>query len=189
MLERAAEIDHAFNRTARAARLARGASPASFRDGGSPRIHRSLGMAYLQAGEPAKAVEALSYLVRIAPADDTAWQMRGIAEAELSEAEQGRGHAQPARAHLERAAVSLVAATLLRPENAEAWQALERVYRALGDPAETIANAGGPRSLDRTDGLAPRHLGEACAQLRSQSTQAGLAGDPERWPRCRDAGR
>ena len=181
MLERAEEIDRAISRLGRERLLRRGLSPGEIPVGGTPHIYKALGWAYLESGDPIRAVAALAYLQRLRPGDYDSHYVLGVAEGGASEAERSRGNRQAAGAHLERAAVSLIEAILLNPGHDLSWQALERVYGLLAPGSPAVLDAGGRRSLNMDHPLVPGHFRQACAQLVRQLGEAGMRDDAERW--------
>jgi tetratricopeptide (TPR) repeat protein len=183
LLKQAEDIDREINRRGKERLLARGFDPGSIHDTGTPSIYRNLGSAYLAIGDPARAVETLSYLERIRPASDDAHYTRGVAEGALAEFERARGNPEQAREHMERAAVSLIESILLNPVNEPSWQMLERAYAALAPPPNPVRAIDGKRTLDTDHPLASRHLREACVQLVRQLDEGGVPEEAERWRR------
>ena len=177
LLERAEAIDREANRRARETRLGAGVRPEEIHDSGSAFIYRTLATAYLGAGDPLRAVTSAEYLQRIAPGHFDAHYMRGVAEAAAAQFEDGRGRPQEAGAHLERAAISLMAATILNPAHRESWSLLAKVYQYLAPspPAVIIADGGG--RLNRENPVVVRDVQLACAQLLAQLRTAGLRDD------------
>jgi len=179
LLERAETIDREVNRLAREKRLAAGRRPEQLHDTGSAFIYRTLATAYLGAGDPRRAVIAAEYLQRIAPGHFDPHYLRGVAEAAAAQFDEGLDRPRDVEAHLERAAVSLIAATILNPAHRESWSLLDKVYQNLAPapPAVVIADGGG--RLNRENPVVVRHVQLACAQLLAQLRTAGLWDDAD----------
>jgi hypothetical protein len=101
--------------------------------------------------------------------------MRGVAEAAAAQLEDSRGNAREAAAHLERAAINLVAATVLNPAHRESWSLLAKVYQYLAPAPPAVVLSGGLGRLNRDNPVVARHVPTACAQLLAQLRAAGLA--------------
>jgi tetratricopeptide (TPR) repeat protein len=179
LLERAEVIDREVNRLAREKLLAVGRRPDEIHDVGSAFIYRTLATAYLGADDPLQAVASAEYLQRISPGHFDPHYMRGVAEAAAARFEEGRGNRREAEAHLDRAAINLVAATVLNPAHGESWSLLAKVYQYLAPAPPAVFIAGGGGTLNRENPAVPRHLQLACAQLLAQLRAAGLRGDAE----------
>ena len=173
--ERAAEIDRAINEEGKR-RLALDGVPADrIHDTGTGSIYRYLGTTYGLLGDPARAASTFAYLEHIHPDSDDAHYSRGMAEGALAGAERAQGRVDAWRLHLDRAATSLIQATVLSPEHAGAWLTLERVYGSLAPGVTAIRTAGGRFELNRAELLVQRHFRDACGQLVRQFREAGLA--------------
>ena len=181
MMEQAEDIDREINRQGRERLARRGVSPGAIVDSGTPSIYRNLGWAYLDTGDAVRAVAVLGYLRHIRPAEYESHYMLGVAEGGASEVERARGNLQAAEAHLDRAAVSLIEATLLNPGHAESWRTLERVYGLLAPAPAAVVESGGARALNMEHPLVPGHVRRACADLVRQLAEAGLRDDSVRW--------
>jgi tetratricopeptide (TPR) repeat protein len=181
MLEQAAEIDREINRLGRERLVSRGVSPGAIADNGTPGIYKNLGWAYLETGEAMEAVAVLGYLRHIRPGDYESHYLLGVAEGGASEFERARGNLREAEANLDRAAVSLIEATLLNPGHAESWRTLERVYGLLAPAPAAVIESGGARALNMEHPLVPGHVRRACAGLVRQLAEAGLRDESERW--------
>jgi tetratricopeptide (TPR) repeat protein len=177
LLRRAELIDRELNRLARARLERLGRSPGEIPDVGSAFIYRTLATAYIGAGDPLAAVAAAEYLQRISPGHSDAHYMRGVAEAAAAQFEERRGRPDAVDAHLERAAINIIAATVLNPGHRESWSLLDKVYKYLSPtpPAVVPAESGG--RLNRDNPIVARHVQTACAQLLGQLRAAGLAED------------
>ncbi|MCX6550589.1 MAG: DUF1736 domain-containing protein [Acidobacteria bacterium] len=179
LLERAARSDREGNRLAREKRLGAGQRAGELHDTGSAFIYRTLATAYLGAGDPRRAVTSAKYLQRIAPGHFDPHYMRGVAEAAAAQAGEGWGRPQETEAHLERAAISLIAATILNPAHRESWALLAKVYQYLAPSPAAVVIADGGGRLNRENPVVVRHVQLACAQLLAQLRTAGLRDDAD----------
>jgi tetratricopeptide (TPR) repeat protein len=142
LLERAVVCDRAVNEAHRRRELARGRPPAEIFDVGNWEVHRELGSVRLALGRPAEAAEAFAAMRHLAPNQPAAHL--GLARAELA---QGRA---------DRAAVSLLRASVLEPGNRDAARLLADVYRRI--------DAGGCAVADgKLDASCPLVHDELCA--------------------------
>jgi tetratricopeptide (TPR) repeat protein len=182
--KRAEAIDQEINRQGREALRRRGAPPEQIRDRITLSIYRNLGSAYLAAGEPAQALATLAYLQRTQPDRDESHYGVAVAHGALAEWEESRGNRPGADAHLRAAAVNLIVTVVLNPEHQDAWQALQHVYGVLSPASPGVHAPDGRPALDRTNPLVAAQVGEACAQLVRQLTEAGMPREADRW-RCR----
>jgi tetratricopeptide (TPR) repeat protein len=174
LLRRAERIDRELNRLARERLERRGRSPGEIPDVGSAFIYRTLATAYIGAGDPLAAVAASEYLQRISPGHFDAHYMRGVAEAAAAQFEEPRGRPDAVDAHLERAAISLIAATVLNPGHRESWSLLAKVYGYVAPAPQAVVMSGGLGRLNRDNPIVARHVPMACAQLLAQLRSAGL---------------
>ena len=181
MLRRAEEIDRAINQQGKDRLLGLGRSAADVPDNGTPSIYRNLGWACLEAGDAMQAVAVLGYLRRIRPAEYESHYVLGVAEGGASEVERARGNLPAARQHLERAAVSLVEATLLNPGHEPSWETLARVYGLLAPGTEAIRRLDGRPALNLDVAMVEAHFRRACVGLVSQLAAAGLRDEAARW--------
>ncbi len=120
---------------------------------------------------------AAEYLQRISPGHFDAHYMRGVAEAGAAQFEERRGRLGAVDAHLERAAINLIAATVLNPGHRESWSLLAKVYGYVAPEPQAVAISGGVGRLNRDNPIVARHVQTACAQLLGQLRAAGLAED------------
>jgi tetratricopeptide (TPR) repeat protein len=181
LLKRAEQIDREINRQGRESLLRRGFRPEQIRDVGTPVIYRNMASVYLAIGDPAEAVATLKYLQHIQPMNDDAHYTRGEAEGAMAAFEQSRGNQQQARDHLDQAAVNLIEAILLNPDNDAAWQTLARVYNLIAPSPAPVLVVDGRRTLNMDHPLVPRHLRDACTQLLRHLVEGGLPDRAERW--------
>ena len=171
VLTAAAAIDVAKNAEHRARETAR-ASAGPVTDVGNPEIYYYLGLAQLDLGRPAEALEALASMRRLAPANANAYWT--TARAEL------------ATGALDAAAVSLRQALILRPDDREAWRTLADLYPRLeGGGCAVIGEGGGAR----LDPGCPRVRRDACAAIAGLAAAYGRAGQPALARQLEDAGR
>ena len=175
LLQRAEAIDRELNRLAREERLRVGMAAAGIPDVGSAFIYRTLATAYLGANEPLAAVAAAEHLQRLAPEQFDAHYMRGVAEAASAQFEEQRGRTGAVDTHLERAATSLIAATLLNPAHRESWSLLAKVYGYVAPSPQAVILSGGTARLNSANPAVARHLPIACAQLLAQLRAGGEA--------------
>jgi tetratricopeptide (TPR) repeat protein len=180
-LKQAEAIDHAMNRHGREKLLKLGWRPEETHDVGNPVIYRNLGSAYLLAGDPLQAIDALSYLQHIQPTDYDSHFERGVAEAAAAQFEQKRGNQTQAGEHLERAAVNLIAATILNPDHDTSWQVLARVYEYVAPLPPAVQVVEGRRTLNMQNPAVPEHVRQACYQLIQQMLEGGRRDDAELW--------
>ena len=174
LLERAETIDREVNRLARERFLAAGRRPEEIHDTGSAYVYRTLATAYLGTGEVLRAVAAAEYLQRISPQHFDPHYMRGVTEAAAAQFEEAQGKPREAGLHLERAAVNLIAATILNAAHRESWSLLAKVYQyvAPAPPAVVLSDGGG--RLNRQNPAVLGHVQMACTQLLGQLRGAGL---------------
>jgi tetratricopeptide (TPR) repeat protein len=174
LLERAERIDREVNRLARERQLAAGRRTGQIHDRGSAFVYRTLATAYLGSGQVLQAVAAAEYLQHLSPQHGDPHYMRGVTEAAAAQFEEGRGNLRAAEEHLNRAAVSLIAATILTPAHRESWSLLAKVYQYLSPapPAVVLAESGG--RLNRENPAVIRHVQIACAQLLGQLRSVGM---------------
>jgi len=173
-LQKAEAIDREVSRLSRERRLAAGRRPEHVHDTGNALIYRTLATAYLGAGDVPRAVAAAEYLQRISPGHFDPHYMRGVTEAAAAQREDTRGNAREAEAHLERAAINLIAATVLNPAHSESWSLLAKVYQYLAPAPPAVVFSGGLGRLNRDNPLVARHVPLACAQLLAQLRAAGM---------------
>jgi len=181
LLRRAETIDREVNRLAREKLLGVGRRPDEIHDIGSAFIYRTLASAHLVAGDPLQAIASAEHLQRISPEQFDAHYMRGVAEASAARFEQARGNQQAADEHLARAAVNLIAVTLLNPGHEQAWAVLTSVYKYLSPDLPGVLTSGGASVLNRSNHLVVRHLQLACAQVVRQIREAGMADRADAW--------
>ena len=174
LLQRAELIDRELNRLARERLEARGRPPGEIPDVGSAFIYRTLATAYLGAGDPIQAVASAEYLQRISPAHFDAHYMRGVAEAAAAQFEERRGRPAAVDRHLEQAAVTLIAATVLNPGHRESWSLLAKVYQYLAPAPPAVVNAAESGRLNRENTAVVRDVQLACVQLLAQLRASGL---------------
>jgi tetratricopeptide (TPR) repeat protein len=177
LLTHAETIDREINRLARERLAAAGRSPDLIHDTGSAFIYRTLATAYLGAGDPLRAIASAEYLQRLSPGHFDPHYLRGVTEAAAAQFEEGRGRQGEAEAHLERAAINLIAATLLNPGHRESWSLLAKVYQYLEPSPPAVVISGGQGRLNRENPAVGRHVRLAGAQLLSQLRTAGLEDD------------
>jgi tetratricopeptide (TPR) repeat protein len=181
-LQQAVRIDREMNRQGRAQLLKRGLGAGEIHDVGHPVIYRNLGSAYLLAGEPLQAIDAFTYLQHIQPADYDSHFERGVAEATAAQLEQKQGHEELAEQHLERAAIDLIAATILNPDHEMSWQVLRGVYQHIAPVPPAVIEIG-RHTLNVQNPVVARHLQQACVQLVRQLFEAGRRDEAEMWRR------
>ncbi|MCU0255527.1 MAG: DUF1736 domain-containing protein [Vicinamibacterales bacterium] len=174
LLERAEQIDRAVNRLARERQLAAGRRTEQIHDTGSAFLYRTLATAYLGSGQILQAVAAAEYLQRISPQHGDPHYMRGVTEAAAAQFEEGRGNPRAAEEHLNRAAIALIAATILNPAHRESWSLLAKVYQYLAPTPPAVVLSGGLGRLNRENPAVVRHVQVACAQLLGQLRAAGM---------------
>ncbi len=174
LLQRAESIDQGMNREQRQKQLAAGRAPEQVHDLGSAFIYKMLATAYLGANEPLRAVAAAEYLQRLSPNHFDPHFTRGIAEASAAQFESARGDGAAAREHLSRAAVNLIAATILNPWHREPWPVLAQVYQYLEPTPPAVALTAEGGSLNPKNPQVVRDVQLACIQLLSQMRAAGL---------------
>ena len=177
LLERAETIDREMNRLSRERQLAAGWRPEQIPDTGSALVYRTLATAYLGAGDPLRAVASAEYLQRISPSHFDPHYLRGVAEAAAAQFEEGRGNQRESDDHLARAAVNLIAATILNPAHRESWSLLAKVYNYIAPTPPAVSIAGGSGRLNRENPAVLQHLRMACGQLLAQFRTAGLWDD------------
>jgi len=180
LLKRAEAIDGEINRRGRENLVRSGLAPATIHDVGNPAIYRNLGSAYLLADEPEQAIVALGFMQRIQPGNFDAHYARGLAEAALAQKEKLRGNDARAAEHLDRAAVNLVAATLLNRDFERTWQVLASVYNYLTAAPPAVVLVDGRPGLNSSNPVVWRHIQEASAQLVRGLHAAGQSGEAER---------
>jgi tetratricopeptide (TPR) repeat protein len=180
-LKQAEAMDRELNRHGREKLLKSGWRPEEIHDVGNPVIYRNLGSAYLLAGDPPQAIDVFTYLQHIQPMDYDSHFERGVAEAAAAQFEQKRGNQKQAEEHLERAAVNLIAATILNPDHDTSWQVLARVYEYVAPLPPTVQVVEGRRTLNMQHPLAPQHLRQACYQLVQQMLEGGRPDDADAW--------
>jgi hypothetical protein len=173
LLKRAESIDRELNRLRRERLMALGRQPADIQDVGSAFIYRTMATAYLGANEPLAAAASADYLQRLAPEQFDAHYMRGVAEAASAQFEEQRGRPGAVEAHLERAALSLVAATVLNPGHRESWSLLAKVYGYVAPSPQAVILSGGTGRLNMANQTVARHVPVACAQLLALMRAAG----------------
>jgi hypothetical protein len=173
LLQRAELIDRELNRLAKERLEARGRPPGEIPDVGSAFIYRTLATAYLGAGDPLAAVSSAEYLQTISPAHFDAHYMRGVAEAAAAQFEERRGRPEAVDAHLEQAAVNLIAATVLNPGHRESWSLLAKVYGYVAPEPQAVILSSGTARLNRENPAVARHVPLACAQLLRLMRAAG----------------
>jgi len=174
LLRRAESIDREMNRLEREKQLAAGRPAEQIHDVGSAFIYKMLATAYLGATDPLSAAGAAESLQRISPDQFDAHYTRGVAEAAAAQFESARGNGEAARAHLSRAAVNLLGATILDPWHREPWPLLAQIYQYLAPapPAIVLSAEGG--SMNPQNPAVVRDAQLACAQLLSLLRAAGL---------------
>jgi tetratricopeptide (TPR) repeat protein len=175
LLQRAEMTDREVNRLARERLLAAGRRTEQIHDTGNAFVYRTLATAYLGAGEPLRSVAAAEYLQRISPLHFDPHYMRGVAEAAAAQFEEARANPRDAEAHLERAAINLIAATILSPAHRESWSLLAKVYQYLAPTPPAVVFSGGVGRLNRENPVVIGHVQVACVQLLAQLRAAGLA--------------
>jgi tetratricopeptide (TPR) repeat protein len=171
VLDAAAAIDAAKNEEHRARETARGAA-GPVTDIGNPEIYYYLGLAHLDLGRPAEALEALARMRRLAPANANAYWT--TARAEL------------AAGALDAAAISLRQVLILRPDDREAWRTLADLYPRLEGGGCAVIREGGGARLDPG---CPRVRQDACAAIGGLAAAYGRAGQPALARQLEDAGR
>jgi tetratricopeptide (TPR) repeat protein len=141
-------------------------------DIGNPEIYYYLGLAHLDLGRPAEALEALARMRRLAPANANAYWT--TARAEL------------AAGALDAAAISLRQVLILRPDDREAWRTLADLYPRLEGGGCAVIREGGGARLDPG---CPRVRQDACAAIGGLAAAYGRAGQPALARQLEDAGR
>ncbi len=183
-LEQAEAIDREMNRYGRETLLQSGLRREDIHDVGNPVVYRNLGSAYLLAGDPLHAIDAFTYLQHIQPADYDAYFERGVAEATAAQFEQKRGDQREADAHLDRAVVNLVAATILNPDHDKSWQVLAGVYQYVSaSPPAVMLASDGRRTLNVQNPAVPDHIRQACYQIIQRMIEGGRRDDADAWRR------
>ncbi len=117
----------------------------------------------------------------IQPADYDSHFERGVAEASAAQFEQKRGNQKQAEQHLERAAINLIAATILNPDHDTSWQVLARVYEYVAPSPAAVQVVEGRRMLNMQNPRVPQHLRQACFQLVRQMLEGGRREDADMW--------
>jgi tetratricopeptide (TPR) repeat protein len=152
ILYRAREVDRWVNETSHQASIRRGRAAADLPDVGNYRIYLQLGLTCMRLGDYAEAEAASRYLQRLAPGDVEGYLLVGSALL--------------ASGRRDQSAVEIIAALVLKPDNAEAWRALERCYAALNLlPVPIVMSNQGRPILDDKNPIVRRQLIEALVLL------------------------
>ncbi|HMB96726.1 MAG TPA: tetratricopeptide repeat protein, partial [Tepidisphaeraceae bacterium] len=152
VLERAIEIDRAFNEVNRAKAIRRGDKPLEIADMGRPEIYIFLAADYVKLGDYDKAASRLTYHKHLDPQD---WQT-----------DLKIGYLRLAQGQYDDAAVAIIESITLDPTHPEAWQTLEQIYSHFGPQgSDAVVHQNGKLQLNLQNPLLRDHLTKACRDL------------------------
>jgi tetratricopeptide (TPR) repeat protein len=129
-LDRAVSIDRALNEQHRQEEMRRGRRPSEIRDIGDQDVYHNLGMARMRLGQYRQAIDAWTYLLRLAP-------MRVDVHARIALLLRLEGRNQ-------QALVGLHQSLLLDPRNEEVMKMLTGLYREI-DPGGCAVRGSGEK--------------------------------------------
>jgi hypothetical protein len=133
-LLRAAAIDRVYNRQRREGEMARGTPASEIPDDGWYALYWQLGLVYLRLNQPAQALAAFQYGVRL--------------RAQTPEFYEGMAEAYARLGDNNRAAVALIAGLLVNPGHKEFFAPLIEVYRRI-DPHNCAVRGRGKQGSSR----------------------------------------
>jgi tetratricopeptide (TPR) repeat protein len=160
VLLRAKEIDRSMNQAARADLLSRGVPPAEITDVGSFHIYIQLGLVFSLLKDWTDCAGAADWALHLAPGESDGYLLAGTALLRSGDPSD--------------AAVLFLAATMLVPQNNEAWTGLVECYKTLGLQPFPIIQKGANFSLYETSPLVRRQINTAGAGLVKAFEQVRL---------------
>jgi tetratricopeptide (TPR) repeat protein len=158
-LAKAQEIDHFTNQTSRESRLRRGTAPENIYDIGNPTLYESLFFTYAKFGAWEKCEAAAAYLQRIAPQQQSSYELLGAAYFNL-----GR---------YPEAADQFLAGLLVQPEKPDWLPSLSRAYEKMGVEPNPVANRGANFVLNRDAPMVREQLNRTVPMVLHLFQQAG----------------
>jgi len=157
-LEKAEAIDQLTNENWREFRLSRGVAPQDIPDMGNFVVYQQLGLTYTRLGELDKCETAGRYLQRLTPDQAIGYQLVG--------------NAYFSRHRYSEAAVQLIAALLVDPNNTDSWANVTLTFNAMGVQPNPISQQGGVMSLNPQSPVVRQHLNDASLLVVRQFEQA-----------------
>jgi tetratricopeptide (TPR) repeat protein len=146
-LEKAQTLDRLNNENWRQFRLSQGVAPEDVPDMGNFAVYQQLGLTYTRLGELEKCEAAGRYLQHITPDQAIGYQLVGSTYYSLH--------------RYADAAIQLIAALLVDPDNTDSWANVTLTYNALGVEPNPVSQQGGIMSFNPRSPVVRQHLNEA----------------------------
>jgi protein O-mannosyl-transferase len=157
-LDKAQTLDRLNNENWRQFRLSQGVAPDDIPDMGNFAVYQQLGLTYTRLGELEKCEAAGRYLQRLTPDQAIGYQLVGNTYFNLH--------------RYADAAIQLIAALLVDPNNTDSWANATLAYNALGVEPNPISQQGGVMSFNPRSPVVRQHLNEASVIVVRQFEEA-----------------